>query len=365
YKVINFSIAFLLIFSNSLNVFGNSTISAGDNTSKIDASNIAIISSNESGEVVSKLSDSTSLYQISASEENNYTIGQYATIVVPNPERTVIPVYTSAKPLSDVIGNLPVGSIVVIKGIEGSFAKISFNDNVGYIETSYIQTTGTIEKEEPIVEPEKTEQQAPQAQTKYVKTTAETVLNLREAPTTTSKVLKQLPYNTYTTLLETQSGWYKVKTTDGQVGYVSSEFAVITDKIENTSSSGNVTAQTLIDFAKQHIGKPYVYGGTNLSTGTDCSGFTYSVFRHFGININRTSRDQYLNGTAVNKSDLIPGDLVFFNTGGNSVISHVGIYIGNNQYIHCTDSKNQCVIISSLTSDYSLRTYYGARRVLK
>ena len=118
-------------------------------------------------------------------------------------------------------------------------------------------------------------------------------------------------------------------------------------------------------FAKQFIGRPYVYGGTNLNSGVDCSGFVYSIYKNFGITLNRSSRDQIKNGTAVNKSDLVAGDLVFCNTGGNTPISHVGMYIGNGQYIHSTDGGNKGVTITNLNSGYSAKTYYGACRVLK
>ncbi len=367
HKIISFSVAFLLVFSSSLNVFGNSiaTFISANSYGKIDISNTTIISSNESGEVISKLSDVSSLYQLSVSERNTYTTGQYAKIISDNSEKTIVPVYSEPKNPGNVIGQVPVGATILINGTEGNFARILYNDDIGYIENKYTKTTGVVEKEEAISEPTKIEQNKPQVQTKYAKVTAETGLNFRELPTTSSKVLRQLPYDTYTILLEIQQGWLKVKTTDGQTGYISADYAFITDKIENQEIISNATAQNVIDFAKQHLGKPYVYGSINLNTGTDCSGFTYSIFKHFGININRTSRDQYLNGTSVDKNALLPGDLVFFNTGGDSTISHVGIYIGNSQYIHCTDSKNQGVIISRLDSDYGLKTYYGARRVLK
>lgn len=363
-KITGFSIAFLLVFSNSLNVFGNSisTFISANGSGKIDASNIKIISSDEKGEIISKLADATSLYQISASDKNTLT-KQYAKIVSDDPNKTIVQVYSEPKNPANVIGQIYVGSAILIDETVKGFVKILFNDDIGYIEDKYVETTGEIEKEEIDEEPAKAQDATPTTNAKYAKVTAETGLNLREAPSTSSKILKLLPCNTYTTILETQQDWLKVKTTDGQTGYISTEFAIITDKIEQQTASAS--AQTVIDFAKQYLGKPYVYGGTNLNTGTDCSGFTYSVFKHFGINLNRSSRDQYLNGTPVEKSNLLPGDLVFFNTGGNSVISHVGLYIGNNQYIHCTDSKNQGVIISSLGSDYALKTYYGAKRVLK
>jgi cell wall-associated NlpC family hydrolase len=129
--------------------------------------------------------------------------------------------------------------------------------------------------------------------------------------------------------------------------------------------SSSASGDDLVAFAKQFLGTPYVYGGTSLTSGVDCSGFTYSIYNNFGISLNRCSKDQIANGTPVSTSNLVPGDLVFFNTGGNSVISHVGMYIGNGQYIHSTDSNNnQGVRIDSLNSAYAKNTYYGACRVL-
>ena len=91
----------------------------------------------------------------------------------------------------------------------------------------------------------------------------------------------------------------------------------------------------------------------------------YCVYKNFGINLNRVSRDQIRNGVRVDKANLQAGDLVFFNTGGNSSISHVGMYIGGGQFIHATNNSKNCVQISNLNSGYNARTYVGACRVLK
>lgn len=92
------------------------------------------------------------------------------------------------------------------------------------------------------------------------------------------------------------------------------------------------TGEKVVAYAKQFIGTPYVSGGNSLTSGVDCSGFTQQVYKNFGIDLQRSSRSQYAsNGYTVSKSDLKPGDLVFY---GYSSVSHVAIYVGNSQIIH-------------------------------
>lgn len=124
-----------------------------------------------------------------------------------------------------------------------------------------------------------------------------------------------------------------------------------------TNEAEAATYNELTTTASQYIGTPYVYGGTT-TRGFDCSGFTQRVFSDLGIKLNRTSSAQYSQGTAV--TNLLPGDLVFFNTSGRGV-SHVGIYIGNNQFIHSSTSKG--VIISGLGENYWSKRYVGAKRI--
>ena len=116
-------------------------------------------------------------------------------------------------------------------------------------------------------------------------------------------------------------------------------------------------------YAKQYLGYKYVAGGSSPSTGFDCSGFTTYVFRNFGVSLNRSSKDQIKNGTAVSKSNLQPGDIVIFKNRGKTAIGHVGIYVGGNDFIHAANSR-EGVIITSLSSSYYQKRYVGARRVI-
>lgn len=119
----------------------------------------------------------------------------------------------------------------------------------------------------------------------------------------------------------------------------------------------------VIEAAYNAIGTPYVGGGTG-GKGYDCSGLTYSIYLNIlGIKLNRSSGSQVKNGIEVAKSDLIPGDLVFFRTSGKN-IAHVGLYIGDNNMIHASSGRKQ-VMISSLDEAYYKQRYVTARRIIK
>ena len=129
---------------------------------------------------------------------------------------------------------------------------------------------------------------------------------------------------------------------------------------ETTTTASSSTGEAVVAYAKQFVGYPYVYGA-NGPNSFDCSGFAQYVYKHFGYSLNRTASAQSSNGVAVSKSNLQPGDLVFFNTSGG--ISHVGIYIGGDQFVHASTS-NTGVIISSLSSSYYQQRYVTARRIV-
>ncbi len=196
-------------------------------------------------------------------------------------------------------------------------------------------------------------------------------LNVRSGPGTSYDKVATLSDNAVVTIVGIDNGWYKIKTSSGTVGYVSSEYMVTckdsagsrgdgTTAVAATSNSS--MGQQVVAYAKQFMGVPYVYGG-NGPNSFDCSGFTSYIYRHFGYTLNRTASTQLSNGTAVSKSELQPGDLVFFRYNTSYPASHVGIYIGNGQFIHASTNKYQ-VQIDQLNTGHYANVYIAARRIL-
>lgn len=132
-----------------------------------------------------------------------------------------------------------------------------------------------------------------------------------------------------------------------------------TSSSKSTESSSVETASrtALIAYAQQFLGNPYVYGGTSLTKGADCSGFVLSVFSHFGISTGRSSRDQAARGKTIPVSEVKPGDLLFYASG--SYINHVGIYVGNGKIIHSsTPATGICYAPSNYRTPCKAVTFF-------
>ena len=218
---------------------------------------------------------------------------------------------------------------------------------------------------------------------------------LRSGPSTSSSLMGSCDAGTQVNIIGINSGWYKV-IYDDATGYIRSDFiTLVADtpaSAPSSSSAGTKSAtesqqtsagtiattasapqpseeelslrQQIVNFALQFVGGSYVYGGTSPSVGFDCSGLVYYVYHQFDYNITRTASSQYANdGTQVSKAELLPGDLVFFSSNGGYSVTHVGIYIGNSQFVHASTPKAG-IVISDLDSSYYTGVWYGAKRVL-
>ena len=202
-------------------------------------------------------------------------------------------------------------------------------------------------------------------------------LNVRSDQSATSSKLGILSKGEKVTGID-KGEWVEF-TFNGKTGYVIKSYLSATkpaaEQPKANNNSGNSTpAKTekqsyssdidkVIDLALAQVGKPYIWASANPNIGFDCSGLVYYVYKQVGISLNRTSYTQINNGVSVDSKDLRKGDLVFFNNGGGR-ISHVGIYIGNNQFVHAS-SPGTGVIVSKLFGSYFGNTYVGARRIVK
>ena len=126
-----------------------------------------------------------------------------------------------------------------------------------------------------------------------------------------------------------------------------------TSSDSGSSSSYSGSGSSVVDYATQFVGNPYVWGGTSLTNGADCSGFVQSVYANFGVSLPRTSYEQQNAGTEVSYADAQPGDLICY--GG-----HVAIYMGNGQIVHASNSQDGIKI----SNDATYRTIVSVRRLV-
>lgn len=290
---------------------------------------------------------------------------------------------------SKTIATAPRNECVVVIGLEGDWYHVSYNLQEGYMHKDYLDVAT-----------------ARNAELGYGSVTGSSV-NLRSGPSTGNKIVGSVKKGAKCYIIGINNGWYKV-ISGSKICYIRSDYLELTeipyenkasgnsplffrrgkstgvapsaDALNGGSSSGNTsdnssngassdssgassgsaTGQQIVSKAQEYLGTPYVYGGASPS-GFDCSGFVYYVLKSLGYSPYRTPADQYKMGFSVSKSELQPGDIVFFSGNGSS-ITHVGLYVGDGQFIHSPNSRST-VSYSSLTSGYWSEHYYGARRV--
>ena len=353
----------------------------------------------EKEETVGEKVEQTPIVQqnIEIKEDSEYTLVHEIKI------KSLPLIYSTAK--SQITGNIKIVEII------NDWARVESDTSSGWIRNNLLKgaliTTEEVVTEEPKTEsepqpkpetqPEKVPETKPEKQEEikepeitemnkvgYVKTEG---LKVRKGPSTNYEEITSLSKNYQVKITGKTGNWYRINL-NGQVAYLSAKYISDTKVPETTSRDGStlknetpqvttpstpekteqpvatgISGVAVVEYAKQYLGCNYVSGGTTPTGGFDCSGFTKYVYKNFGITLNRISRDQFKNGVAVQKSDLQPGDLVMFNNGGNTAINHVGIYIGDGNFIHASNPKTG-VKISPLTSSYYQVRYVGARRVI-
>ncbi|MEN8906934.1 MAG: SH3 domain-containing C40 family peptidase [Clostridiales bacterium] len=213
-----------------------------------------------------------------------------------------------------------------------------------------------------------------------------TDLNIRQTMSISGKSMGVLDKGDKVRLLDEKKDkegnvWYQIKTSDNKTGWIYSKYISLTivekpkssdsnssstgttgttgSSDTGTTSSSSAKGEEIAAYARQYLGYPYVYGGTTTS-GFDCSGFVNYVYNHFGISLPRTTYDIAVQGQSVSFANLQPGDVLCFTSDGGS-IGHVGIYLGNSEFIHA-QSSNTGVVISSIASGENYNTRFSSGR---
>lgn len=303
---------------------------------------------------------------------------------------------------SKVVGKLYSNSAATILEKKGEWYKVKSGSVTGYINAEFLVTGEKVEKLAKTVG-------------ERIATVTTTTLKVREKANLKSTVITLIPIDEELEVIKEVDGWVKVSVDSDVVGYVSKDYVKLRtefkeaesiaeekarlkaeeaarlaeeesrsngststyssnsstvskssvkstpkrisnasyNSVPKTSSSTSSSRQEIVNYALRFVGNPYVWGGTSLTNGADCSGFTQSVLRNFGISIPRVSRDQAYGGRTVSLSNIQPGDLIFYTSGGS--INHVAMYIGGGQVVHASSPKTGIRI-----SNYTYRQPYKA-----
>jgi len=339
---------------------------SSEGTSESADSADASSESTDSSDAQSDASDSASSADTSSQQSDEELVASVANDFV----------YVREQPSADakIVGKLYANSIgkVVEEADENGWIKITSGDVTGYVKQDYV------------AQGSQAQQIADSHSTKQAKVTTQT-LKVRAAASTDSDVISLIGEGQQLDIISESDGWYKVNTEDGE-GYISADFADVevqypeavsieeeekeaeeakkkeeekeaaskssssssssstgksSGSTSKQSTSGASKGQQVVNYAMQFLGNPYVWGGSSLTNGTDCSGFTMSVYAHFGVSLPHYDAAQRSCGTAVSSlSAAQPGDLVCYD-------GHVGIYIGGGQIVNASNPRTGITVTNA------------------
>ena len=243
---------------------------------------------------------------------------------------TAVNLRTGAGTGNAIIATVGEGTALIVEADTGSgWYKVNYDGESGYMSADYLSFSETMDL------------------TAQGRVDGSDV-RMRAAAGTDSEIVRVTTYGESVEILGVDGEWYKVSA-GGKTGYIRGDYVSFTEPDPSQAPAAGSIGEQIVAFAEQFLGTPYVWAGSSPS-GFDCSGFVSYVFKNFGYTVNRTAASMYTNGVAV-----------FFASSSES-IGHVGIYIGDGEFIH---SSSGCgyVTISGLDESYYSRMYVGARRI--
>ncbi len=251
-----------------------------------------------------------------------------------------------------LVGKMPKDSACEVLELLDGWAQIKSGEVEGYVSTDYL-----------LIGPD-----AKLKAQELVRTVAVSNadgLNVRDEADTNGAIMTQVLKGEELDFVDDLGDWIQVSL-DGEDAYVAAEFVTVEEKLDTAITMTELlygqgvsdVRVDLVEYAKQFLGNPYVWGGTSLTKGADCSGFVLSVYKKYGVKLSHSSRAQANEGTKISASELLPGDLVFY-ANSSGTINHVAIYIGGGQVIHASNPTSGIKI-----NKYNYRTPKKCVRVL-
>lgn len=233
---------------------------------------------------------------------------------------------------SEVIGILTNHNACELLEDAGEWYKVTSGKVTGYVNKQYLVTG---DEAEAIAEQE----------IKTVATVNTETLNVRAEKSTEAAVLSQVGNSEAFTVNSVADGWVEISV-DDSVGYISQDYVTLAQALPTAKTIEQVkygdgvsdVRASVVSYALQFVGNRYVWGGTSLENGIDCSGFTMRILGKYGISLPHSSKAQPSYGTKISASEAKPGDLFFYGSGRS--ISHVAIYIGNGQIVHASNKRD-------------------------
>ena len=244
-----------------------------------------------------------------------------------------------------IVAKIPNSKFVLVEDKQGDWYKVVYNGTEGYVHSDYIHF------DEYFI-----------GDYSFSAQVNGNGVRLRNGASTYSDIIGNFSAGAKLSVVGVSGNWLKVTTSNGQTGFMSADYIRYSNAQKIVSAQPATLGEQLVATAKQYLGVKYVWAGMSPS-GFDCSGFVGYVYKQHGYSLYRVAQDMYnYDGTWVAKDNLRAGDLVFFGY-SSSNITHVGMYIGNGQFIHSSSGSGK-VVITDLSSNYYTRMYIGAKRII-